>query len=78
MSLKLVVIPPGFEPWSGSVNPKQPIHSPEANFGKYFIRCSSEPYFQIGYITKEDCTDAVERSPLSQRSNSCMINPYAI
>ena len=54
MSLKLVVIPPGFEPWSGSVNPKQPIHSPEANFGKNFMRCSSEPYFQIGYITKED------------------------
>ena len=26
----------------------------DANFGRYFMRCSSLPYFQIGYITKED------------------------
>ena len=30
-------MPLGLEPWSGSVNPKQPIISPEANFGKYYI-----------------------------------------
>ena len=28
---------------SGSVSPKQPIISPDANFGKYFFRWSSEP-----------------------------------
>ncbi len=29
-----VTIAPGSEPWSGSVRPKQPIHSPEASFGR--------------------------------------------
>ena len=33
----------GSEPASGSVRPKQPIHSPEASFGRYFLRCSSVP-----------------------------------
>ena len=32
---------PGSEPWSGSVRPKQPIHSPVASFGRYFRRCAS-------------------------------------
>ena len=27
---------PGSEPWSGSVRPKQPIHSPVASFGQVF------------------------------------------
>src|SRR3954454_5345641 len=34
---------PGSEPESGSVSPKQPIHSPVASFGRYFLRCSSDP-----------------------------------
>ena len=38
-----VVIPAGSEPRSGSVRPKQPTHSPEASFGKYFCRCASVP-----------------------------------
>ena len=36
-----VVMPPGSEPASGSVRPKQPIHSPVASFGRYFLRCAS-------------------------------------
>ena len=39
---------PGFDPWSGSVSPKHPIHSPVASLGRCFILCSSEPYFQMG------------------------------
>ena len=36
-----VTIEPGSEPWLGSVRPKQPIHSPVASFGRYFLRCAS-------------------------------------
>ena len=54
------------------------MNSPEANFGKYFRFCSSDPKEKIGYITNEDCTDAAERTAESPRSNSCMINPYDI
>ena len=71
-------MPPGFEPWSGSVRPKQPINSPVASLGKYLIFCSSLPYFHIGNITNEDCTEAVDRTPLSPLSNSCIIKPYEI
>ena len=28
----------------GTVGPKQPNHSPLANFGKYLLRCASLPY----------------------------------
>ena len=38
-----VFMPPGSEPWSGSVRPKQPTHSPVASLGRYFMRCSSVP-----------------------------------
>ena len=44
MSLMLVTMPPGLEPKLGSVKPKEPSISPEANLGKYLRRCSSEPY----------------------------------
>ena len=71
-------MPPGFEPKSGSVKPKQPTISPEANLGRNLFLCSSLPYFHIGYITRDDCTEAVERKPESQRSNSCIISPYEI
>src|SRR5690606_15263223 len=37
LSTTLVSIPAGFDPWLGSVNPKQPTISPVANFGKYFF-----------------------------------------
>jgi glycerol dehydrogenase-like iron-containing ADH family enzyme len=35
---------PGSEPWSGSVRPKQPIHSPLASLGRYFwlLRLAAE------------------------------------
>ena len=29
--------------------------------GRYFSRCSSEPYALIGYITSDDCTLFIER-----------------
>ena len=39
----VVFIELGSDPASGSVNPKQPIRSPEAKPGKYFCLCSSLP-----------------------------------
>ena len=51
-----VAMPPGSEPWSGSVRPKQPTHSPLASLGRYFSRCSSLPKAWMGYITRLDCT----------------------
>ncbi len=30
-------MPPGFEPWFGSVRPKQPSHSPDAKFRQVFF-----------------------------------------
>ncbi len=38
-----VIIPPGLEPKSGSVSPKQPITSPAAIRGRYSRFCSSLP-----------------------------------
>ncbi len=38
-----VTMLPGSEPWSGSVNPKQPTSSPEARPGKYLLRCAAVP-----------------------------------
>jgi hypothetical protein len=38
-----VIIPPGLEPKSGSVRPKQPITSPAAMRGRYSRFCSSLP-----------------------------------
>ena len=43
VSRAVVIIPPGFEPKSGSVSPKQPISWPEASSGSHFFFCSSEP-----------------------------------
>ena len=68
-------MPPGSEPKSGSVRPKQPITSPVASFGSHFMRCSSEPYAKIGYITSEPCTETNERRPESPRSSSCIASP---
>ena len=66
---------PGSEPWSGSVRPKQPIHSPLASFGRYFRFCSSLPNSLMGTITSEDCTLIIERKPESTRSTSRAIRP---
>ncbi len=75
VSFAVVIMPPGLEPKSGSVNPKQPIASPLASLGSHSFFCSSEPNAKIGYITRAPCTDANERSPESPRSSSCMIRP---
>ena len=52
---------PGSEPASGSVRPKQPIHSPLASRGRNLRFCSSEPKAWIGYITRLDWTLIIER-----------------
>ena len=46
-----------------------------ASFGKNFCFCFSLPYLNIGSITNEVWTDAVDRIPLSPFSNSCIIKP---
>jgi hypothetical protein len=66
---------PGSEPWFGSVRPKQPIHSPVASLGRYFLRCASVPKSKIGSMTSEDCTLIIERYPESTRSTSRAIRP---
>ena len=32
---------------------------------------------KIGYMQSAPCTDTNDRSPLSPRSSSCMMRPYA-
>src|SRR5689334_19466314 len=63
VSFATVIRPPGFEPKSGSVRPKQPITLPLAISGSHFFFCSSEQKAKIGYITRPPCTDANERTP---------------
>ena len=75
-SVASVIIPAGLLPCSGSVRPKQPITSPRAIRGSQCRFCASLPKARIGYITSELCTEANDRTPLSQRSSSCMIRPY--
>jgi hypothetical protein len=66
---------PGSEPKSGSVRPKQPITSPAAMPGSQRSFCSSEPYFQIGNIASEPCTETSERMPESPASSSRQATP---
>ena len=42
-SRAVVINPPGFDPKSGSVSPKQPMISPLAIFGSHAFRCASLP-----------------------------------
>ncbi|CPL20596.1 Uncharacterised protein [Bordetella pertussis] len=56
-----VSMPPGSEPWLGSVRPKQPIHSPAASLGRYLRFCASLPNSLMGTITSDDCTLIIER-----------------
>ncbi len=70
-----VVMPPGSEPWFGSVRPKQPIHSPVASFGRNFSLCAGVPNSWIGVITSEPCTLIIERKPESTRSTSRATRP---
>ena len=43
VSRAVVIMPPGLEPKSGSVSPKQPISWPEARSGSQCRFCSSDP-----------------------------------
>ena len=70
-----VRMPPGLEPKSGSVRPKQPIASPVASLGSQWRFCSSEPKVSMGYMTSEPCTLAKLRMPESARSISWQIRP---
>ncbi len=74
-ALAVVIIPPGFDPKSGSVSPKHPMASPLASLGSQSSFCSSLPKAKIGYMTSAPCTDANDRTPESPRSSSCMISP---
>lgn len=42
-----------------------PTSSPDASRGRYFSFCASVPNSFMGCITREDCTEAVERYPES-------------
>src|SRR5688572_500703 len=44
---------PASLPVPGSVNPHAPIHSADANFGKYFFFCSSFPKLRICPVQSE-------------------------
>ena len=73
--LAKVRMPPGSEPWSGSVRPKQPIASPAAIRGSHSVFCSSDPYRQIGNMDSEPWTDAALRRPESHASSSRHATP---
>src|SRR6476620_1845758 len=70
-----VRIPPGSEPKSGSVSPKQPIASPVAIRGSHASFCSADPCFQIAYIARDPCTETIERRPESPASSSGHVRP---
>ena len=73
--LAVLAMPPGSLPWSGSVSPKQPIASPAAIRGSHSSFCSSEPYFQIGNMASEPCTETRLRRPASAASSSRQATP---
>jgi hypothetical protein len=77
VSRAVVIMPAGFEPWSGSVSPKHPIRSPLARAGSHSCFWASLPNAWIGYMTRAPCTEQNERTPESPRSSSCMMSPYA-
>ena len=61
----VVRMPPGLEPKSGSVSPKQPISLPAAMPGSHCSRCSSLPQWWIANIASDPCTETRLRRPLS-------------
>ena len=69
-------MPPGLEPKSGSVSPKQPIASPAAIRGSQVCFCSSLPNFQIANMASDPCTDTMLRTPESPASSSRQASPY--
>ena len=70
-----VRMPPGSEPKSGSVRPKQPITSPRDIRGSHSCFCSSDPNFQIGNIASEPWAEAKLRKPESPASSSRQASP---
>ena len=62
----------GFDPWSGSVRPKQPSTSPEAIRGSHCCFCSSVPHRSIEPATRPRCTLTMERTLASPRPSSSM------
>ncbi len=72
----VVRMPPGSEPKSGSVRPKQPSARPAAMRGSHSCFCSSLPQWWIANIASEPCTDTSERIPESTASSSRHARPY--
>ena len=64
-------------PAPGSVKPKAPNHSPEANFGTYFCFCSSVPYVMIGSMHKDVCADTITAVVPQTFANSSTHITYA-
>ena len=56
-------MPPGLDPKSGSVSPKQPIASPAAIRGSHSSFCSSLPKWWIANIASDPCTETRLRMP---------------
>ncbi len=71
-----LIMPPGSDPKFGSVRPKQPINSPVASFGRYFLFWASVPNSLIGTMTSEPCTLIIDLKPESIRSTSRATRPY--
>src|SRR2546422_7155845 len=46
-----------------------PTFSPVARRGSHFSFCASEPYASMGYMTRPDWTDAVERRRSEERTS---------
>ena len=72
-----VRMPPGFEPKSGSVRPKQPSFSP------FCMRWQPESFLLVAAKVVDrihhsaDCTLTKLRTPESPRSSSCVTSPYS-
>ena len=67
----------GSLPASASVKPKQPTTSPLAMRGSHLAFCSEDPYFQMGNMHSDPCTETKLRSPESPASSSKAATPYS-
>ena len=65
MSTAVVLWLVASDPASGSDRQKEPIHSPEVSFGRYFCFCSSVPKASIPQQTRELLTDISTEQELS-------------
>ena len=72
--LHIGYMPEGSEPWLGSVNPNSPtIRHLQVLEGIFFV--GSRSHIHKWETTSDPCTEAVDLTPLSPRSSSCIINP---